>query len=111
MRNIDIKCPECDEIVIDHFQRRSDEELPVCTACHVRMERVYLPTRRGNVIGDDIPGGIDIKHGICWPDGTPRRYYSKSEMKKEADRLGVYNKVEHRPIRGSDKSKHTTRWI
>lgn len=43
---------------------------------------------RFGVIGDDIPGGLDVKHGICWPDGTPRRFYSKSEIRKAADAAG-----------------------
>lgn len=38
----------------------------------------------GSVIGDDIPGGVWIRHGICNPDGTPKKYYSKSEIKKAA---------------------------
>lgn len=33
------------------------------------------------VIGDEIPGGIEIAHGICNEDGTPKRYYSRSEIK------------------------------
>lgn len=43
---------------------------------------------RFSVIGDDIPGGLDVKHGICWPDGTPRRFYSKSEIRKAAADAG-----------------------
>jgi hypothetical protein len=66
-----------------------------------------------SVIPDDIPGGIEIRNGICWPDGSPRRYYSKSEMAKEAKRLGLTNRVEHvvDPRSGSDKAKWTTRWV
>jgi hypothetical protein len=63
------------------------------------------------VIPDQIPGGVEVKHGICNPDGTPRRYYSKSEMAREAYKRGLTNHVEHVPMRGSDKSPHTTRWI
>lgn len=43
---------------------------------------------RFGIIGDDIPGGLDVKHGICNPDGTPRRYYSKSEIRKAAADAG-----------------------
>lgn len=35
---------------------------------------------------DDIPGGLEIKHGLCNPDGSPRKYYSKTEIKQEANR-------------------------
>lgn len=58
------------------------------------------------VIPDDIPGGIEIRHGICNEDGTPRRYYSRSEMAAEAKRRGLVNTVRH-----IDGSPHTTRWI
>jgi len=51
------------------------------------------PTDHGNsrfgIIGDDIPGGLDVKHGVCWPDGTPRRFYSKSEIRKAAYVAGL----------------------
>jgi hypothetical protein len=30
---------------------------------------------------DSIPGGVEIAHGICNEDGSPRRYYSRSEIK------------------------------
>jgi hypothetical protein len=63
------------------------------------------------VVGDDIPGGVLIEHGICNDDGTPRRYYTKSEMAREAKRRGLINWVEHKPERGSDKSPFTTRWV
>lgn len=33
---------------------------------------------------DDIPGGMLVHHGICNEDGSPKRYYSKSEIKKAA---------------------------
>jgi hypothetical protein len=63
------------------------------------------------VIPDDIPGGILIRHGLCNPDGSPRRYDSRSAMKAEGERRGLQQHVEHMPERGSDKSKHTTRWV
>lgn len=43
---------------------------------------------RFGVIGDDIPGGYEVKHGVCWPDGTPRKFYAKSEIRKAADAAG-----------------------
>lgn len=48
----------------------------------------HLNSRYG-IITDDIPGGLDVKHGICWPDGSPRRFYSKSEIRKAADAAGL----------------------
>jgi hypothetical protein len=76
---------------------------------------VYLcplePRRASAVIGDDIPGGVLIEHGLVNADGSPRRYYSKSEMAAEAKRRGLLNLVEHKGTRGSDRSPHTTRWV
>lgn len=42
------------------------------------------------VIADDIPGGLEIKHGICNSDGTPKKYYSKSEIKRAAYLAGYF---------------------
>jgi putative FmdB family regulatory protein len=64
-----------------------------------------------SVIADDIPGGMEVRHGICNPDGTPKRYYSKSEMAKAAAASGWTNYVVHNPPPGTDKSKHTNRWV
>ncbi len=38
---------------------------------------------------DSIEGGIEIAHGLCNDDGTPRRYYSKSEMREAARVKGL----------------------
>lgn len=81
-----------------------------CNACGAPTERVWMQ-HASAVIGDDIPGGVLIEHGICNPDGTPRKYYSKSEMRREAVRRGYENHVVHIGERGSDKSPHTSRWI
>lgn len=96
----------------------------ICDRCGVDFDTLPLgawPFCRGNqadhapghsnVITDDIPGGVEIAHGICNEDGTPRRYYSKSSMTAEAKRRGLINYVVHRPERGSDRSPHTSRWI
>jgi hypothetical protein len=61
------------------------------------------------VIGDECD--VTIHHGLCHPDGTPRRFTSKSEMRETAKALGLVNAVTHVPERGTDKSRHTTRWI
>lgn len=41
------------------------------------------------VWADDIPGGIDIAHGICNADGSPRRYYSRTAIKKALRAKGL----------------------
>ena len=74
------------------------------------MRRAWV-SKPPAVIGDDIPGGVEIKHGLCNRDGTPHRYYSKSEMAKEAKKRGLENYVVHQPEKGSDRSKNTQRWV
>lgn len=64
----------------------------------------------GVVIGDDIPGGLEIKNVLCNADGTPRKYYSHSEIRAEAKRRGYHQHVEHVTPKGTDKSAHTVRW-
>lgn len=101
----DRKCVSCETVLEDCYEPSTAPEVR-CT-CGALTERVW---RAAAVIPDDIPGGIFVKNGICWPDGSPRRYDSKSAMKKEADRLGLVNRVQHCPPEGSDRSKWTTRW-
>lgn len=90
MRRVDIECPKCG-------QRRDDVYLqsgvayPVCE-CGAQFE--WVPSAGAAVKGDDIPGGVDIRHGLCNSDGTARRYYSYSEMAREAKKRGLTNWVE-----------------
>ena len=62
-----------------------------------------------SVVGDECD--VTVTNGICNLDGTPRRYTSKSEMATEAAKRGLTNHVEHIPGKGSDKSRHTSRWV
>ncbi len=64
-----------------------------------------------NVIGDELVGGVWVRHGICNEDGTPKRYDTKSSIAKAAKEKGLVNYVVHTPERGSDKSRHTQRWV
>lgn len=94
---------------LDCYEPMEAPDFP-CPDCSSPTTRVWLNHANG-VIPDDIPGGIEIRHGLCNPDGTPHRYYSKSEMAKEAKRRGLTNIVEHVGDKGSDKSKHTSKWV
>jgi hypothetical protein len=96
--------------MLDRYEKINFDEQVLCVECNKPALRTLLPGRAPGVIGDDIPGGVWIKHGICNEDGTPRKYYSKSEMAAEAKRRGLTNRVEHVANPGSDKSTHTTRW-
>jgi hypothetical protein len=122
MRMLDLKCPKCGAVVVDYLERDEATGLPFCRevmdlgitgklVCATRMERVYLPTNRGTVIGDDIPGGLEVKNGLCNADGTPQRFYSKSAIAAEAVKRGMTNFVTHVGSKGSDKSRHTSRWV
>lgn len=87
-----------------------------CETCQKELvigDWPFCPHGKANsgIVTDDIPGGILIKHGICNPDGSPRKYYSKSEMAAEAKRRGLHNHVEHITPPGSDKSPHTQRFV
>lgn len=86
-------------------------ERPPCPTCGEPTETLWKAAN--SVIADDIPGGVEIRHGLCNEDGSPRRYYSKSEMAAEAKRRGLVNHVEHvvAPKSGSDKNPHTSRWV
>lgn len=108
-RLIDITCSKCEYRAYDVWANAG--EYPACPTCGAATERLWVSTASAHQ--DSIEGGVLIEHGICWPDGTPRRYYSKSEMAQEAKRQGVVNLVRHvpNPTSGSDKAKYTTRWI
>lgn len=57
--------------------------------CHGPMVPYVDPFRQSAaVIQDSIPGGLLIEHGICHPDGTPKRYDSKSDIREAARRQG-----------------------
>lgn len=108
-RFIDIACKSCKVQELDQYLDWNDP-YPQCKACGGETERLLLPRSTGTVIGDDIPGGLEIRNGLCNADGTPRKYYSHSEIRREAQKRGLVNHVEHQGGRGSDKSPHTVRW-
>ncbi len=60
-------------------------------------------------VGDECD--VMARNGLCNPDGSPRRYTSKAEMAREAKKRGLVNHVEHIGGKGSDKSKHTQRFV
>lgn len=101
-------CPD-GHTMIDCWEKIDTTDVP-CNECHKMTERTWL-SKPANVIGDDIPGGIWIRHGLCNEDGSPRKYYSKSEIATEAKKRDLVQAIRHAPEPGSDKSKHTTRWI
>jgi hypothetical protein len=72
--------------------------MAACDRCYkpadVGEHGLYLcplePRRNAPVVRpDDIPGGLVIEHGLCNPDGTPRTYYSQSEITRECQLRGL----------------------
>ena len=64
------------------------DPLPVCV-CGLEFHEDFGQFGLApSVIADDIPGGMEIRHAICNPDGSPRKYYSKSEIRKAASEAG-----------------------
>jgi endogenous inhibitor of DNA gyrase (YacG/DUF329 family) len=114
MRMIDVQCTACGHTVVDYLERVDSPLRPfICEVCHQRtVDRVWLGGAPA-VHGDEIPGGVWIRHGICHEDGSPRKYYTKSEMARVAKARGLVNKVEHIPSPGSDKNHlhHTQRFV
>jgi hypothetical protein len=110
-----VKYPR-EEFIFDPLPKEERMSEVVCDACGKELvigDWPFCPHGAGhsNVVGDDIPGGYEVRHGLCNEDGSPRVYYSKSEMAKEAKRRGLTNIVEHVTPPGTDKSPFTTRWI
>jgi hypothetical protein len=69
-----------------------------CNSCNKELavgDWPFCPHGKGRsgVIPDDIPGGLEIANGLCNEDGTPRRYYSRTEIDREAKRRGYENHV------------------
>lgn len=123
LKCFDYKCNLCDAVKRDVIMP-AEEKTFICGAviheegfispsyCPGTMERTWLMGRDGasSVHGDECD--VMIRHGLCHEDGTPRRYTSKSDIRKEAQRRGVVNHVVHEPdSKGSDKSKHTQRFV
>lgn len=81
-----------------------------CKECGAETQRHWF-AKPAHVVSDEIPGGMEIRHGLCNEDGSPRRYYSHSEIKAEMKKRDLINWVEHAPPPGTDKSKHTSRWV
>jgi hypothetical protein len=106
---IDTQCPACAAVAIDVWV--TDHDYPPCDACGTPVERLFQGTGTGHVIQDSIEGGVIIEHGLCHPDGSPQKFYSKSGLAAEAKRRGLVNRVSHKTGNDSDQAPHTTRWF
>ena len=80
-------CPNDHDILTEI--RWGRDPLPFCSTCQSEMYETFGEVNQSSMIStDDIPGGLEIRHAICNPDGTPRKYYSKSEIRKAAAEAG-----------------------
>lgn len=120
----DFRCNLCNHTELDVFQHtyapflcvqripfeHEDDAYPSSGShpCGGSMEKVLLPGKGTNVIGDECD--IRIEHGLCHSDGTPRRFRSKAEIHRAAKEKGLVNYVQHVTPPHTDKSKFTTRW-
>lgn len=109
----DRRCETCDTVREDILEPVGKFG-PVPCECGGSLVRTIATGkfhRSTGVTPDGIVGGVVIRHGICNPDGSPRTYHSRSEMRRVARDFGMQSMVRHAPIPGTDKSPHTTRWV
>lgn len=61
-----------------------------CDACGKTADH-YVPSigLAPGIVPDDLPGGYAVHHGLCNADGSPRKFYSKTEIRAEAARRGL----------------------
>jgi putative FmdB family regulatory protein len=102
MPMFDLKCKVCGHI----FEAFAfPHEHIGCRVCGADTDRIWLPGHSPTVIGDEIDQVIENL------GPQPKRYRSRAELKRDMDAAGVMPKVRHIGEQGSDKSKHTTRWV
>jgi hypothetical protein len=73
-----------DDLVCDRCYKRASEGEHGHMKCPLEARR-----RSAAIWGDEIPGGLEIANGICNEDGTPKRYYSKTEIRQACAVKGV----------------------
>lgn len=118
---ITVECVGCERI--EHDILMDPEKITACTcgAPRVEIHWVYaqshgLDITPAQVVGDDIPGGLLIHHGICHENGDPKRYDTKSSIREAAKAKGLIWGMDHSehvvaPKMGTDKSKFTERCV
>lgn len=82
------------------------DRLEPCRTCGSPVERILKPSRT-SVQADDVPGGFWVEN----MQATPLYFRSKSEHRAKMKELGLIPRVRHIGEQGSDKSKHTSRWV
>ena len=62
----------------------------ICSVCEGEAAHTE-PERKGSapsVVGDEL-NGYYAKHGVCNPDGSPRRFDSKTDLKRALNAAGL----------------------
>ncbi len=105
----DRKCTDCELIRLDCHEPISAEDYPCGGGCQGTMKRAWIGGKGPKAHGDEID--IRVSNALCHADGSPRRFRSKTELRKAEQKAGVSLRVQHVGEKGSDKSKHTQRWF
>jgi hypothetical protein len=92
--------------------RRDDCYEPIvcdvkCPECGAETERVWRSSMSAGVIPDEYTKPWVAEH----LGHEPVTIYSRSQLKREMDARGLQPFVRHTGEPGSDKSKHTSRWV
>lgn len=118
---ITVECVACDRIEHDTLMDPMAITACVCGAPRFEIHWTVAKSRGmdiapAQVVGDDIPGGLMIHHGICHENGEPKRYDTKSSIREAAKAKGLIWGMDHSehvvaPRMGTDKSPHTVRCV
>lgn len=109
MPMFDRRCEECGMEREDCLENANAPDTQ-CIDCGGVMKRVWLPGSANSVISDEID--VTVAEVVARnPDGSPRRFRSREELKRVTTANGWTSLVEHKPGKGTDKSKTTSRWV
>lgn len=84
MRLVDTVCKVCSK----EAEALDRNGIAPC-ACGGVRERVYKTSIPASVQQDSIEGGMTFKHGLCWPNGQPRTFYSRREIRETMKAEGI----------------------
>ena len=100
-------CERCQRQIIDCMEPVTAPEV-ACPDCGGATKRAWFG-KPAAVIGDEID--VSVQNGLCNADGTPRRFTSRTELRRAEVAAGYTNYVVHHGTKGGDKSPHTSRWV
>ena len=106
MPMFDVSCPKCEWERPDTYVSGS---MPLCPQCGSLTNKLWKTGSFPNVVDDTYVGGLTVEN--LGP--TPITFQSRSEHRAYLKAHGFTPKVRHvgTPGEGSDKSKHTSRWV